>query len=244
MAESRHYTRPPIAEAVLELRFDDLLSSRDLERLRDRFKSTYATIEQIQEIDVLFEGSQVQPKVREAGFKMTDRNAVDVIMVRPISFGTIRLAPYENWEQLSGRAKENWDLFTKVVGRKKVNRIGTRFINRIDIPNQLLSGRNVPDLFRTIVKVAPEIGSAVFNFAFSVNMIHKATGAILTIQSTIVQPPALLEHTSVAFDTDAFWEGEMPLRVDEMWAKADILRDVKNDVFENSISDKLRELFQ
>jgi uncharacterized protein (TIGR04255 family) len=131
-----------------------------------------------------------------------------------------------------------------VVGKKKVNRIGTRFINRIDIPNHVLEGRKVPELFRTNITIAPEIGGDVDNFAFSLNTVHKATGAKLTIQSAIVQPPALLEHTSVALDTDAFWDTEIPLRVDEMWAKADVLQDAKNEVFESSITDRLRELFE
>lgn len=244
MAERRHYARPPITEAVLELRFDDPLSGRDMERIRDRFKSMYPVIEQMQEIDVVFDASKVEPKVRAAGFKMSDKDAVDILMLKSISIGTIRLAPYENWERLSGRAKENWELFTKVVGRKKVNRIGSRFINRIDIPDEMLKARKLSELFRTGIRIAPEIGGGLDNFAFNINTVHNATGAKLTIQSIIVRPPPLLEHTSVVLDTDASWEADIPLRVDEMWAKADILRNAKNDVFESSITDQLRELFQ
>ena len=244
MADKKHYPRPPITEAVLELRIESPLSTRDMERIRDRFKSTYSIVEELQEIELLFAGVKVELKLRAAGFKMTNRNAVDVLMLKPSTLGTIRLAPYEDWMQLSGQTKENWSLFTKVVGRKQVSRIGSRFINRVDIPNKLLNGRRVTELFRTGVKLASDIRGHIENFSFSMTTIHKASGAKLTIQSAVVIPPPLIEHTSVTLDTDAYWDEAIPLRIDEMWAKADVLRDVKNDVFESSITDELRALFQ
>jgi uncharacterized protein (TIGR04255 family) len=244
MAEKRQYAHAPITEAVLELRFDETLSQRDMERLHDRFKSAYSTVEMLQEIEMVFEGTKVEPTLRAAGFKMTDRNAVDVLMLKPATFGTIRLAPYEDWERFSGKAKENWELFTKVLGRKRVIRIGCRFINRIDIPNKLLDRQRVTELFLTHITLPSEIGYVVGSFAFGVETVHKVSGAKLIIHSGIAQPPALLEHTSVTLDVDAYWDTEIPLRVDEMWAKADLLRAAKNDVFESSITDELRALFQ
>jgi len=35
MAEKRHYPRAPITEAVIEIRFDDPMSARDMERVTD-----------------------------------------------------------------------------------------------------------------------------------------------------------------------------------------------------------------
>jgi uncharacterized protein (TIGR04255 family) len=244
MAEKRHYPRPPITEAVLELRFDEALSQRDMDRIRDRFKSGYPTIEQLQEIEFTLEGTKLSQRLVAAGFKMTDQGAVNVLMLKALSFGTVRLAPYEQWDQLSGTARLNWDVFTRVVGRKVVKRIGCRFINRIDIPNKMFNGRRLADLFRTRISLAMEIDGATGPFSFSINVIHRGTGAKLLIQSAVVHPPALLDHTSVTLDTDAYWDSDIPLRVEDMWSKADILRDAKNDVFENSITDDLRGLFQ
>jgi uncharacterized protein (TIGR04255 family) len=77
-----------------------------------------------------------------------------------------------------------------------------------------------------------------------VGAIHVETGAKLTIQSGVLQTPALIDHTSFTLDTDAYWDADIPQRIEDMWSKADILRDAKNSVFENSITDKVRALFQ
>ena len=62
MAETRHYARPPITEAVIELRFEGSLSPRELERIRDRFKGMYSNVEQLQEIEITFDGTVPAPK--------------------------------------------------------------------------------------------------------------------------------------------------------------------------------------
>ena len=71
---------------------------------------------------------------------MTAQNAMDLVLINEDSFGTVRLA--ERWEVLIADARRNFDGFTKVVGRKKIVRMGVRFINRIDIPTASFSGRS------------------------------------------------------------------------------------------------------
>ena len=246
MADIRHYSRPPITEAVIELRFEGHLSGRELERVRDRFKPRYSTIEQLQLLEVVIgERGALTPKLMNAGYKMTDKNALDILMVKTNTFGTIRLAPYENWETLRGTAAENWELFEKVLNtRKRVLRIGARFINRIDIPTDLLAATGIAEMFPTHIRLGPGIASETGQFSYRVQALHAGTSAKLTIQSAVLEQPALLENTSISLDTDAYFDLEIPQRIDEMWAMADKLREAKNDVFENSISDHLRAFFK
>jgi uncharacterized protein (TIGR04255 family) len=247
MTEKQHYARPPITEAVIELRFEGSLSPRELERVRDRFKARYSTVEQIQMVEVSFDGAKATPKLAAAGLKMIEKDAVNILIVKPISVGTIRLAPYESWEQLRGRAQENWDLFERVLNTKKrVLRIGARYINRIDIPSDLLSSGDYSEFFPSHIQLGPGIARDIGNFSFSVAATHAGTGVHLTIQSAVLAQPALLEHTSISLDIDAFWDQRdaIPQRIDEMWAKADMLREAKNSVFENSITNALRDLFR
>jgi uncharacterized protein (TIGR04255 family) len=245
MAEARHYARPPITEAVLELRFEGALTDRDLARARDRFKSAYPTIEKVEQFEVQFKEDKVLPPKRTLShFKMTARNAVDIVMFGRQTLGTVRLAPYENWENLRGSAQGNWETFEKVFGtRKRVTRIGARFINRIDVPEAVVKIRPFVELFRTHIALAPGVAEQIGAFSYAVTAFHKETGAKLGIQAGIVQPPALLEHVSFTFDIDAYWDSEIPQRIDEMWARADILRLAKNDIFEKTVTDELRVLF-
>jgi uncharacterized protein (TIGR04255 family) len=243
MADRKHYPRPPITEAVIELRFDETLGDRDMERVRDRFKRTFATVEEMQNIEVSIEGKKIQHKASSAGFKMTAGNAVDVIIINPATFGTVRLAPYESWESLLKTANDNFLLFTKILGRKKVVRLGVRFVNRFDIPNAMIQGQKVNEFLRLGISLSDKITTQIGPYSLVVNAVDRDSGAKLLIQSAVV-PPALIDHASITLDTDAFWDADIPQRLDEMWEKVSVLRDAKNSVFENSITDRLRELFQ
>jgi uncharacterized protein (TIGR04255 family) len=241
--EQKRYARPPITEAVIELRFEDSLTLRDMERVRDRFKSEFPTVESRQNIQVSIDKGKIQHKSSPAGFKMTAKNAVDLVLITPDFFITSRLAPYETWNHLLEHAKSNFEMFTKVLGRKIVKRIGTRFVNRIDIPNSILKGRPLNEFILLGISLSAEIATDIGGFSIVVNTVQRDTGAKLTIRSSLVDP-ALIDHTSITLDTDAYWDTDIPMRIDEMWAKTDMLRIAKNSVFENSMTDKTRELFK
>jgi uncharacterized protein (TIGR04255 family) len=121
--EQMHYPRPPITEAVIELRSDRALTARDLERCRDKFKRQYEKVEDIKEVEVLFQDKEISHRAVSSGYKMTAGNAVDLVMLNPVSLATIRLAPYQRWEDLLRSAKENLETVTKVVGRQNFVRI-------------------------------------------------------------------------------------------------------------------------
>ncbi len=246
MAEARHYARPPIVEAVIEVRFEGALTSRELERVRDRFKPSYSTIEQLNKLEVqVGPGKPVKPVVSITGFKMTHRDALDVVILQTSGVATVRRAPYESWERLRAKASENWELLEKVLKtRKRVIRLGARFVNRIDIPDDMLKEKGISGLFNAKITLPADLGGEPERYNFAIYTRHAKTGANLLIQSSIQQKPAILDHTSITLDTDSSWDKDIPQRIDEMWAKADMLREVKNDVFESTITDDLRALFQ
>jgi uncharacterized protein (TIGR04255 family) len=243
MPDPRRYPRPPITEAVIELRFEGALSAREMTRARDKFKREFPTIEERKTVEIQILPSDVKHIATPAGFKMTAKNAVDVFLINPSTVGTSRLAPYETWEALIQQARENFDVFTKLLGRKKITRIGARYLNRFDIPNKMIVGRELTEFLRLGISVPNEIAKVTGAFSLAINAFEVSTGSKLLIQSAIV-PPALLDHTSITLDVDAFLDEEIPQRIDEMWDKASVLRTAKNSVFEHSITDKLRELFR
>jgi uncharacterized protein (TIGR04255 family) len=243
MLDQKRYARPPITEAVIELKFSDNLGPREMERLRDRFKYEFVTVEDRSFIEFSIHAENVSHNASPAGYKMTARNAVDVILINSNSLCTVRLAPYETWENLLAAARSNFVLFTKILGHKQVVRIGVRFLNRFDIPNRLIQGIDITEFLMLGIALPDVVGKSIGPYSLAVNTVHDATGAKLLIQSAIV-PPALIDHTSITLDTDAFWDSDIPQRTEDMWEKTATLRIAKNAVFENSITDKLRELFK
>src|SRR6266581_5349617 len=134
MVDRVQYRKPPIIEAVIELKFDEGLSERDLARLKERFGRNFPAAEEVRNFEVQLVDRAAARQLGLVGYKLTAKSAVDVVLIQQQGLTTSRLAPYQGWDHLIGNAKENIGLFEKVVGYKRISRIGTRFVNRIDIP--------------------------------------------------------------------------------------------------------------
>jgi uncharacterized protein (TIGR04255 family) len=236
------YSRPPIVEAVFEFRFAELLSARDLDRIRDRLKSRYPAIQERRNIGVqVQENGKVETTSNVDGYQMAAADARSLVLYQTNAFGTVRPAPYENWEHLMGEAKENYETFEKVLGRKTFTRISSRFINRIDIPNAAIADRNFAAWLNVGVRLPEPFTGDEKNFTFACNFPHKATGLGVVLQGGSVEP-ALLDCTSILLDIDVYQESDIGQHKDFLWETADRLRLAKNSVFEATITDKLREL--
>ncbi len=243
MTIAQHYDRPPIVEAVIDFKFDETLSDRELERLRDRFKGDFPTVEEKRNITVHVQPGRVDTNSALAGYKMTAQNAADLVLVNSDSFGSVRLAPYERWENLRANAERNFEIFTKVVGRKKIVRIGVRFINRIDIPHAQMQGRPLLNFIKVGVSLPLEVTEIITDSSVAVSGIEVLTGAKVTIRSGLVPSP-LIDYMSISLDIDVFWDSNIPGRIDEIWNKTESLRNAKNAVFENCVTDEIRGLFR
>jgi uncharacterized protein (TIGR04255 family) len=242
-APRRHYPRPPIVESVIDLKFDGILPDKERERLRDRFKSDFPSIEERTNVTLAVGPQGISTTTVPAGFKLTAKNAVDVVLINQDSFGTVRLGPYDRWESLLASAKANFETFTKVLGRKRVVRLGVRFINRVDIPKARMTGRSLDHFFKFGVALPAELARERGSFTIVSNFVEASTGAKIILNSGEILP-ALLDHVSFNLDIDAYWDDEISLRIEEMWERAELLRDAKNACFESCITDALRALFQ
>lgn len=243
MVNARHYERPPIVEAVIDLKFDAPLSEKLLGRLRDRFKRDFPTVEEKRNIHVAVHPNKATTSSTLAGFKMTAQNAADLVLINVDSFGSERLAPYERWEALRAAAERNFEMFTKVAGRQSIVRIGVRYINRIDIPSADIQGRPLVEFVKVGVSVPEAVTEVITDYSIFVAGNEPTTGAKMSIRCGFVPSP-LIERVSVALDIDVYWDYDIPGRIEEVWNKTEILRNAKNIVFENCITDQTRALFQ
>lgn len=236
------YRNPPIIEAVFEIRFSETLSTRDLERLRDRFTTRYPKIDQKNQVDVEIKSDGgATTKATPIGFKMSSSSAVDIVVLQHQLFSTSRMAPYEGWDKFIDVVKTNYDEFTKVAGRRTLTRIGSRYINRLDIPAEEVEGVDVLEFLRFGVAMPDEMSKSIGPFSVAANF---AVGEVKVLAQCAVIAPALLNHLSLLFDIDAFVDRDIKPHKEAIWEVAERLRDVKNTVFEAGITDRLRERFK
>ena len=134
------YIKPPITEAVIELRFGSAVTQAILSRFLRSVRGEYPAAEQMYEVAVQIQTGEssaqpvFRPTQRIAGYKVTGLDSADVIMFGPDRIATIRMAPYFGWEKFISKAKTNFQILQKITGHRSLVRLATRYVNRLDIP--------------------------------------------------------------------------------------------------------------
>ena len=209
MPERQQYPKPPLIEAVLELRFEQNMSERELTRLKDRLQRAFPAADELRNFQAKLEDQAAVQMTGLAGYKLTAKNGADVVILQPNALVTSRLAPYEGWERLVEHAKENYEAFEKIVGYKRIVRVGVRFVNRIDVPNRLLTNRHVGDLLNVKIALPADTASSLGGFSLAQNFVHKESG-LKVLAQVAVGEPALIDHTSVFVDLDCISTSKSP----------------------------------
>jgi uncharacterized protein (TIGR04255 family) len=236
------YKRPPITEAVIELRFEQPLSRSEVEKLLQRFRGEYTYSEDFVTYEV-----KVDPAARRAnfeeqssGYKLSSSDRTDVLLVTSAHMTCSRLAPYLGWEMFRARAEDHWRKWKRAAGYRKISRIGVRFINRVDIP----AGRGEMVKIEDYLRIYPEASAIkrMHSYAMQMSGPLEEDNCWLVIHSNLVPSP-LVDHISVVLDIDIRRQEDAPQRDDEIWALIDRIRVHKNRIFEESVTDRARELF-
>lgn len=243
MADRQQYPKPPLLEAVLELRFEQSMSERDLTRLKDRLLRAFPAADELRNFQAKLEDQAAVQMTGIVGYKLTAKNGADVVLLQPNALVTSRLAPYQGWDSLVKQAKENYEAFEKIAGYKRVVRTGVRFVNRIDVPNNLLANRCVSDLLNIKITLPAGAASSLGGFSLAQNFVHQESGLKVLAQVAIGEP-ALIDHTSVFVDIDCAIDEKIPVKIDEVWELVSTMRDPKDNIFESFITPAVREFFK
>ena len=247
------YARPPITEAIIELRFDPDISQDALAKFVRDVQGQYPTAKQSYEVTVELNipasGAEpaVTPKKSFAGYKITSQDEADLILLAADRIATVRLAPYCGWEQFLEIAQNNYAILKKICGYRKIVRVATRYVNRIDIP---FSGSESVDASKSIdttkyLLLEPRIPKIIPNVSLFasqfVGYVPEIDGKVLVNAATVSSP--LIDHVSLLLDIDLFKDQNIPQKDDELWKLLATLRNQKNTLFEAFVTDQARELF-
>lgn len=235
------YKRPPIVEAIVEVRIGNPIAMATVERLRDKLIGSYPLPPQ-SIITANFELGEVSSRVIQhelQGYKLTAADGAGLVTIGPHIIGTSRLAPYEGWKSFIETARENWGIWKRHVGWQKIVRIGVRYINRIDIPAEAI---NIDDYLTFSIKgpalALPPMSSFTINEARPLGK----DDCHLILNAGLVPSP-LVKTTSLLLDVDISRGTDLPQNDEDLWAFVDRIREHKNFVFEGCITDRARELF-
>jgi uncharacterized protein (TIGR04255 family) len=136
---SQPYKRPPITEAVIGVQFAAPVPADDLRKVSNRFKAHYPGDQEVKTLGVhvvnLPGGMPPVTNVQETvGHRRASNDATEIILFMPDTLIVSQLAPYPGWESFFSRFVRDWKLWKREIAFLKINRLGVRYINRIDLP--------------------------------------------------------------------------------------------------------------
>jgi uncharacterized protein (TIGR04255 family) len=247
MSRVRHYRKPPITEAIIDLQVAPSPGEKlsVLDHLNTKEPESYPQKDPIFEMTGVFEfqptglGS-TQSQRRQAGYRYANKDGNQVWQARLGGFTFSQLAPYDRWEPFRDEARRRWGDYRRSLAPECVNRIAVRYVNRIDIPNGSV---DLKDYFRTSPEIAPEVQQSLSGFFMRLQIPQTDIKGEVLFTQTIV-PPQREGSVSVVLDIDLFRTLDIPKDDEDLWGLFEILHDRKNEVFEASITDRTRELFQ
>jgi uncharacterized protein (TIGR04255 family) len=227
----------------VEFRFREKLSFADFATARKHIDPDYVNVDTRYsaraQLDLANKTTDFVQK--EIGYELSslDRSRVLNFNVEHVLFS--QLAPYPGWDEFIRRVKRDWEWFRKRVGIHPVSRVGVRYINRIDVPEQRIR----PDDYLSVTPRIPDVlGGAVEAYSMQVEVpLAKEGKRRIKLTTGTVARNVVPGSVGLLLDIDVIDLDGLPTKTDDGWALLEELRKAKNHIFEASVTDAARKLF-
>jgi uncharacterized protein (TIGR04255 family) len=237
------YTKAPILEAVLEFRWSP---AKQLDELSALLKSPeFAGFEEPKsrfQIDAAINlgANEFLHQQRQVGFEVARGDRSEVVFLEEQKFVYVKPAPYDRWETFFARALGLLTPAVAALGIVEFERVGTRFINRIDIPETSIN----TDDYVTITFDGPRADRGEID-EFQMRVVKPS--AIEGIHYALILATNPLSplpgHSAILLDIDVYTRNPLPASGEELMSTLGAMRDEKNDIFEKCLTQKARDLF-
>ena len=226
-------TRPPLNEALVDIRLREELSVSLLPKLqapkgfpvskemrRGQFQ-VKVDLDKPLQAEILAEGALGRRYEREDGSA--------VVQLRRNGLTYSILKNYPGWELLRDAARDAWQDFLVVSGPVNVSRLAVRYINAINIP----LGADYDEYLTTGPRVPKSVPPIVTSFMQRVLIPFEEESATAIITQTLEVPaPAVL-------DIDVFTECSLEGASSDIWSRLEKLRNISIRIFFSSLTEKV-----
>jgi uncharacterized protein (TIGR04255 family) len=244
MARAReHLQKAPIVEAVIDFRVvpQEQVSAETFADLRNSIGENYTRESSIQSIETRFgvvQGTPLKPWQMQTDLGYRYKTKTEIAQFRVDGFTFSKIAPYTTWGEISSEALRLWKAYVEVAKPRQVSRVAVRYINRMLLPNV----KDLGEYLEAPPKLPAPIPQMVREFLTRVYVRddkRNAAAVILQALEPRIDPDAI----SLLLDIDAFRElSESP---DEpgLLSVFESLRELKNEIFFASITEKTVEIY-
>ena len=237
---NQKYSKPPIKEAIFDLqtRNEEILKKQLVDNFLVQFTG-YSLNEPLRNINIDAENMTQTTEI--IGYRCISKDRKRIVQFKKNGFSFSRLAVYDGWDKSYNEALTLWRNYCEVMKPVAITRVATRFINQFKI-SRIFS--KPEEYFSTYIHYDQSISPA-WNQIFCRLLLSHNNG----IKSHIMIDGNVNQNTqnvSVLLDIDVFSDNLGLLHTDDSTLKNIFsqLRQIKNEIFEKSITDKIRVLIK
>src|SRR3990167_6880155 len=234
------YAKPPITEAVIEVRPSRAFTPAEIKKLESRLESRYPNQDLMFGAQIKFDSNKkVTATLIQEAKRLSSADGADFVILKPNAFAISRLAPYCGWERFSERFSKELQLVQSISKIRTLTRIGLRYVNRIDVP---MDGTRIRiEDHMTLTVNTPRPDDIIDKYTLQVVFDKKEQGCKVTVNSGLMPPP-LIGMVSFLLDIDVS-SNSLQIPIDDVGSQLELMRDIKNSAFESFITDRTRNLF-
>jgi uncharacterized protein (TIGR04255 family) len=238
-----HLSKAPIVEALVDIHVAPSLDlSSVLSRLEPLVRAEFPNRKTLYVGEARFSWTDTEAEIESAkpmvrGYAYWSADGKRVLQVRAEGFSYSRLAPYGTWEQLKQEAEMWFTRLFESCGISSIERYAVRYINRMKLP---LPIHNFSDYLRTSPEVSTDLPQGLSSFFFQLTM--PFPDQVLAVVNMATEAAADNDTLPLIFDIDVFRRGTIEPKT--LWERMEALRNVKNDIFFDSLTQQAWRLFE
>ena len=247
MAQPRSLARPPIAEALVDLRATIPGDPALFSGLADELKEEFPTTEERQDFEARIEvkdGRLVSPHVEASAFggvRLATADQKTYVQFRPDGFTLNNMTTYMGGDELLAKALTLWEQLVERTAPEAVSRVALRYINRLELP--LKRG----DTFTRYLTSPPSLpeGAPTQVSQFLSRIVghdEKRQATAVVIQQ--LKPQEVGKPVVITVDVDVFRAGDFPVDSPSLRGVLDSLRMLKNETFFSLLTEETVSFYE
>lgn len=175
------------------------------------------------------------------GVRLATEGNKKVLALRTNGFAFELGAPYPTWEEFSAEASKYWSEYVREFHPSSVTRYAVRYINRIVIPEAPIEADKY---FNLRPEIPDDLDVKVDQLFMQLRFkVPKFGDDILVTSNVGLAEPTDPTKMNFILDFDVVGTNHLPIVDSVIFEHLNKLRDLKNELFELSITDDTRRLF-
>ncbi len=237
-------SRPPLREALLDIRLQNVLPVSFVASCETLNFDGFVKAVVMKQGAFKFEisrDSAAQASVTSNepfGVRFERNNGAEVLQFRRDGMTLSILKNYTNWEAIEEAARNAWHRFLEASGPASVARLAVRYINVIELP----PGQDYDEYLTAGPRIPARLPQVVTHFIQRVVVPFADSDATAIITQALETPSA--GHISAVLDIDVFVVCSLEGVSAEIWSSLEKLRDIKNNIFFSSLTEKALDSFK